>query len=169
MITLVVAAEPQGEAQAQGTQRPERGHDASGLGHRVAIRRRHREGPEAVQQDVGADPGPAALGERAGDLLADRAFLVEVLSVTDRPARGANGLQLRGKDLIAVQEQARAVAAVGRGRVGLDGRKERRLLRRQVREREVRLYAEEGHPDEQPDVASTDHPVSTLRARTNAA
>jgi hypothetical protein len=141
MQALVVAAEPEGGAQAQGTQRPERGDLAPRLSHRLAIRRRHREGPEAVQQDVAADPGPAALRERRGDLLTDRAFLVKILGVTDRPARGANGFQLRREDLIAVQEQAHVVAAVGRGRVGLDGRKERRRFRRQLREREVRLHS----------------------------
>jgi hypothetical protein len=79
VITLVRPAEADDREQAQRTQRPERGDLAARAGHRLAVLRRHLAGPEAVQQDVRADPRPAAIGERLRDLAADGALHVEIL------------------------------------------------------------------------------------------
>src|SRR6185503_7623532 len=81
MIALVVAAEAKDAEERQGPQRPERGDLAPRQCHRLAIRRRHREGPEAIQQDVATDPGPTTLRQRFRDLKTDRALFVEILRV----------------------------------------------------------------------------------------
>jgi len=138
VIALVRPPEPHGGEQAQPTQRPKRGHLAACPRHRLPILRRHLDGPEAVQQDVRADSRPAAIGERLRDLAADGAILGEILGVRYRLACRANRRQLRGTDLVAVQEHVHGVAAADRRHgIGLDGRNERRVCGRQLWQSDV--------------------------------
>jgi len=165
VITLVRPAEADDREQAQRTQRAERGDLAARARHRLAVLRRHLAGPEAVQQDVRADPRPAAIGQRLRDLAADGALHVEILRVGDRLARRADRRQLGGKDLIAVQQHLHGVAAADRrDGIGLDGRNERGVGDRQLRHREMgrhasarsRREADEGHADERQDALDSD-------------
>jgi hypothetical protein len=58
--------------------------------------------------------------------------------VRDCLARGANRRQLSGEDLIAIQQHVHGVAAADRrDGIGLEGRNERTVYGRQLRQREV--------------------------------
>ena len=52
------------------------------------------------------DAGPGPLGQRVGELLADLARPVDVGLEGDRPLGGADRLEHRGKDLVAVDQSA---------------------------------------------------------------
>jgi len=87
-----------------------------------AERLRHAAGADGVHEDVDADAGPTALGQRLDHLAGDLAILVREVGEGDGRAGAADRRQHRRKDLVAVDEHVGAVALdQARQRVGLDG------------------------------------------------
>ena len=78
--------------------------DARGL-HLLQIRLVDLAAADPVDQDVDAHPGPGPLGERVRERLADRARPVDVCLEGDRLPRGADRVEHRREDLIAVEER----------------------------------------------------------------
>ena len=88
----------------------------------LAKRLGHLVGADRVHQDVDADAGPAALGQRLGHLARDLAVFVDEVGEGDGRAGGVDRGQHRRKDLLAVEQHLGAVTPdEARHRVGLHG------------------------------------------------
>jgi hypothetical protein len=125
-----------------GAERPEHDHLAAGRRHPLGELGRGRARAEAVEEDPGGDAGPAPLGHRVGEGPGDEPVLDVVLRVGDGAPGGADRIQLRGEDLLPVQQDPHAVAGLdGGGRVGLQRREEGGVPERQRGEAEVRRRA----------------------------
>src|SRR5712692_4217151 len=101
----------------------EGGHLAPGLGQAVSKLGGHAQRSDPIHEHVAADARPTTLAHGLDEGAGGRARLVEVLRVSERCLRRANGLGLSREDLLAVEEQVDAVApADRRRRVRLEGR-----------------------------------------------
>ena len=111
----------------KGAQRTEALHAAAGVDHALAVVGRHGEGAHRVEKHIDRESPPAALGEGIGDVFRGLAFLPHVLGVVDALPGGLDDAQLRGKDLVSVQEDLHAItgddsgAGIGRKRRGKGG------------------------------------------------
>jgi hypothetical protein len=84
---------------------------AARLGHPTAVLRGHEQRADRVEEHVNLHPGPAALRQGLSSLRRGRALFEHVLRVGDGLAGGPDHLELRGEDLLSVQEDVDPVAS----------------------------------------------------------
>jgi hypothetical protein len=118
---------------------------AAGPFQRLSQLGRHLEGAEAVEEHVSAEARPAPLTDGFHEGHRRRPVFVEVLRIGDGALSTANGGELGGEDLIAVEQKVHPIPRAHRGRrVRLHGGNKRRIGHRHLRNCEVRLHLRAG-------------------------
>jgi hypothetical protein len=99
-----------GGVERERTERTKRLHAAPGLRHDLALLVGHGHRADGVDQDIDLDAIATAPGERARDVVGRLTFLEDVLGIVDGLPRVLDELELRGEDLVAVQEHVDPIA-----------------------------------------------------------
>ena len=123
----------------QRVQRVVAGHVAARALHQRPVLLRHVLAADGVEQHVDAHASATALSQGLRHVAGDVALLIDEVREGDRRRRAADRLEHRRKDLFAVEENLRAVAAheLGVG-VSLERSHEGRLADRDIRRGVVR-------------------------------
>ena len=106
----------------------------------ISILRGHLAGADRVQEDVSSNSSPATLDQRRYHIARAVTFFDDEVGKRDRVPGSTDRRQHRGKDLVSVEEQLRAVAVdATRQRVGFECSLERRLANVHIRRDIVRM------------------------------